>query len=48
MDIFFGFNQACNIVYDIGYESKANDTEVKLTFTPKAASNNYKSLHFVQ
>ena len=33
---FFGLNQACNIVlYDIGYESKTNDIEVKLKFTPK-------------
>ena len=32
---FFGFSQAYNVVYDIGYESKTNDTEVKLRFIPK-------------
>ena len=32
----------------IGYESKTNNKEVKLKFTPKGGSNNYKSLHFVQ
>ena len=45
---FFVFSQACNVVHDIGYESKTNDIEVKLKFTPKGGSNNYKSLHFVQ
>ena len=45
---FFGFSWACNIVYDIGYESERNDIEIKLKFAPKGASNNYKSLHFVQ
>ena len=34
--------------YDIGYESKTNDIEVKLKLTSKGASNNYKFLHFVQ
>ena len=33
------------MVYDIGYESETNNIEVKLKFTPKGASNNYKSLH---
>ena len=47
MDIFW-FQLGCNVAYDIGYESKTNDTEVKLKFTPKGASSNYKSLHFVQ
>ena len=45
---FFCFSSACNVVYDIGYESKTNDIEVKPKFTPKGASNNDKSLHFVQ
>ena len=27
--------------------SETNDIEVKLKFTPKGASNNYKSLHFL-
>ena len=45
---FFGFSWACNIVYDIGYESEINDIEIKLKFALKGASNNNKSLHFVQ
>ena len=44
----FWFQLSCNIVYDIGYEPETNDIEVKLKFTQKGASNNHKSLHFVQ
>ena len=47
MDIFLVSAKPVT-VYDIGYESETNDIEVKLKFTPKGASNNYKSLHFVQ
>ena len=38
MDVFW-FQQECNVVYNIDHESKTNDMEVKLKFTPKGASN---------
>ena len=45
MDVFW-FQLSCNVVYDIGYESKTNDIEVKFKFTAIGARNNYKALHF--